>query len=135
MTIKYCNACRAITANEASYCFRCGRKLLTSRSRGRQHVAVLETAELLIMAGLFIVSVGGIIGIILSTYFADLHGFTPVIATFFVTNFFALSSVVFSGAGLIFIIKKKLKQKTENSDYLAIATFLETDDKNLKISS
>ena len=62
MTIKYCNACQAITANEASYCFRCGRKFLTSRSRGRQHVTVLETAELLIFAGSVIVLVGGIIG-------------------------------------------------------------------------
>jgi hypothetical protein len=97
-------------------------------------VAVLKTAELLIMAGSFIVLLGGILGIALSTYFADLHGFTPVTATFFVTNFFALSSAVFSGVGLILIIKKKLKQKTENSDYLAVAAFLETDDKNLILS-
>jgi hypothetical protein len=135
MTIKYCNACRAISATEASYCFKCGRKLLTSRSFGKRHVAILETAELLIIAGSFIVLLGGIIGIALSTYFADLHGFTPVTTTFFITNFFALSSVVFSGSGLILIIKKKLKQKTENSDYLAVAAFLETDDKNLKILS
>lgn len=134
MTIKYCSACRAISSTEASYCFKCGRKLLTSLSFSRRHVAVLETAELLIMAGSFIVLLGGILGIALSTYFADLHGFTPVTATFFVTNFFALSSAVFSGLGLILIIKKKLKQKTENSDYLAVAAFLETDDKNLILS-
>jgi hypothetical protein len=118
MLNKYCSNCGTPSSTEeAIYCFSCGTKFLSINSFERRHLAVFEMPELLTAAGSFIALLGSLIGIAISVYFMDIYGFTPVIATFFIVNFFAFFAFVFSGLGLILAFKKRLRHTTKNLKY------------------
>jgi ABC-type transport system involved in Fe-S cluster assembly fused permease/ATPase subunit len=81
-------------------------------------LAVFEMPELLTAAGSFIALLGSLIGIAISVYFMDIYGFTPVIATFFIVNFFAFFCIRFFRFRIDFSVQEKAKAYNQKLEIL-----------------
>jgi hypothetical protein len=103
---RYCSACGKTSIPEARYCGGCGLKLASCKRS-------FETAELLAIAGSIIAFLGGIIGLSLSMYYDELHGFNPMVASILMTSLFGLVGFFYSILGLTMIVRKRLRQPND----------------------
>jgi hypothetical protein len=102
--------CGKASSPQANFCYGCGLKFSIAPSSDRS--AILKTSDLLTTSDSIIALAGGVIGIVVSEHYSSAVGFTPMIATFFITSLFGVASFAYSTSGLILMIRKKLSKNS-----------------------